>query len=159
MQTPSLWLLLVVTLPTNSATGRMRIWRALKALGCGRLRDGNFLLPHSDAHAAQLASLADETVREGGTAWVLTVVSQSDPEAAAYRMLFDRAAEHEQFWVQLAEARQLLATATHQEIGRSLRKMRRDYDALRAIDYFPSNASARSEAAFSDFASAAERAL
>ena len=27
------WLLLVLSLPTNSATGRMRIWRNLKALG------------------------------------------------------------------------------------------------------------------------------
>ena len=38
------WLLLVVSLPTASATGRMRIWRALKALGCGALRDGAYLL-------------------------------------------------------------------------------------------------------------------
>jgi hypothetical protein len=35
MDSPSLsWLLLIVSLPTSSATARMRIWRALKALGC-----------------------------------------------------------------------------------------------------------------------------
>lgn len=159
MDIPSLWLLLVVSLPTHSATGRMRIWRALKALGCGALRDGNFLLPHSEAHVEQLAALADETVREGGSAWLLTVVSQSDSEHAAYLALFDRAAEHDAFRLALAEARQLLSLATHQEIGRSLRKMRRDYDALRAIDYFPSDASARSDAAWSDFASVAQLLL
>jgi hypothetical protein len=38
------WLLLVVSLPTQSATARMRIWRALKALGCSALRDGAYLL-------------------------------------------------------------------------------------------------------------------
>ena len=39
------WLLLVVSLPTSSATARMRIWRALKAQGCVALRDGAYLLP------------------------------------------------------------------------------------------------------------------
>ena len=39
------WLLLVVSLPTEGATARMRIWRALKALGCMALRDGAYLLP------------------------------------------------------------------------------------------------------------------
>ena len=159
MHISSLWLLLVVSLPTHSATGRMRVWRALKALGCGSLRDGNFLLPHSQAHVEQLAALADETVREGGTAWLLTVVAQSDNETAAYHALFDRTAEHDQFRLALSEARQMLSSATHQEIGRTLRKMRRDYDALRAIDYFPSDASVRSDVAWSDFASVAELLL
>jgi hypothetical protein len=39
------WLLLVISLPVSSATPRMRIWRALKALGCVALRDGAYLLP------------------------------------------------------------------------------------------------------------------
>ena len=38
------WLLLIVRLPTTSATARMRIWRriwrSLKALACPALRDG-----------------------------------------------------------------------------------------------------------------------
>ena len=34
------WLLLVVSLPTPSATARMRIWRSIKSLGCMALRDG-----------------------------------------------------------------------------------------------------------------------
>jgi hypothetical protein len=39
--TPTNWLLLVLTLPTANASGRMRYWRAFKALGCGSLRDGD----------------------------------------------------------------------------------------------------------------------
>ena len=41
----SAWLLLVVSLPTQSATARMRIWRALKARGCMALRDGALEVP------------------------------------------------------------------------------------------------------------------
>ncbi|MEX3786719.1 hypothetical protein [Paraburkholderia sp. BR14374] len=40
MSTLSTWLLLVLTLPTENATARMRYWRALKARGCAVLRDG-----------------------------------------------------------------------------------------------------------------------
>jgi hypothetical protein len=39
------WLLLIVSLPTSSATARMRIWRTLEGLGCAALRDGAYLLP------------------------------------------------------------------------------------------------------------------
>lgn len=34
------WLLLIVSLPTAGATTRMRVWRAVKTLGCAALRDG-----------------------------------------------------------------------------------------------------------------------
>ena len=50
------WLLLVVSLPTPSATARMRIWRALKALGCVALRDGAYLLPAARTASRRCAS-------------------------------------------------------------------------------------------------------
>ena len=53
----------------TSATARMRIWRALKALGCAALRDGADMLPFAEAQKDQLRKVADETVREGGKAW------------------------------------------------------------------------------------------
>jgi len=53
-QTSANWLLLVISLPTSSATGRMRIWRALKALGCAALRDGAYLLPAAPGRAEAL---------------------------------------------------------------------------------------------------------
>ncbi|WP_084330627.1 hypothetical protein [Castellaniella defragrans] len=33
------WLTLIVSLPSASATACMRIWRAIKTLGCAALRD------------------------------------------------------------------------------------------------------------------------
>ena len=41
------WLALVLTLPTSPSAVRVRIWRALKASGCGALRDGVYLMPAS----------------------------------------------------------------------------------------------------------------
>lgn len=153
------WLLLVLSLPTTNATARMRIWRALKALGCGSLRDGAYLLPQCSAHRQQLRDLADETVREGGSAWLLTAHAQSDEENAAYQALFDRGNDHAELAKALSDARKTLTGLAPQEINRVLRKLRRDYEALRAIDYFPNDAGARTEAAWIDFVNLAETLL
>ena len=55
---PAFWLTLIVSLPSASGTTRMRIWRAVKALGCAALRDGAYLLPAQAEQAAQLQTLA-----------------------------------------------------------------------------------------------------
>ncbi len=153
------WLLLVVSLPTNSATGRMRIWRALKALGCAALRDGAYLLPYSETQKQQLSDLAGETVRESGNAWLLTVQAQSEAENNTYRALFDRTEEYSELLKTLSASRKALAGLAHQEINRVLRKSRRDYEAVRLIDYFPNAASAQAEAAWMDFVNVAETLL
>src|SRR4029079_11131037 len=79
------WLLLVISLPTSSATGRMRIWRALKALGCVALRDGAYLLPAGPGRGEALRELAHECEREGGSAWLMTVTPDSTDDDTAYR--------------------------------------------------------------------------
>src|SRR5512140_2911633 len=88
------WLLLIVSLPTSSATARMRIWRALKALGCMPLRDGAYLLPTQAEREPELQELADECIREGGSAWLMAVAGRSPGDTAAYRELFDRAQDY-----------------------------------------------------------------
>lgn len=153
------WLLLIVSLPTNSATARMRIWRALKAMGCAALRDGVYLLPLDAPHVQQLRDLSEQTVREGGSASLLTVLAQSEAEDLAYRALFDRQADYAEFIAALGAARPALSLATPQEINRLLRKMRKEYASLRAIDYFPGKASVQAESDWMDFVNAAETLL
>ncbi len=153
------WLLLIVSLPTISATARMRIWRALKALGCGALRDGAYLLPNQRAHQQSLQELSDETVREGGSAWLLHVLAQSGSESDSYRALFDRSGDYAELLTAVAQARGTLSGSGTQDINRLLRKLRRDYEAIRAIDYFPNDASAQAEAAWMDFVHVAETML
>ena len=54
-----MWAILIVTLPTRPNAVRLRIWRALKALGCVALRDGAYLLPLESA--SLLEAIAAET--------------------------------------------------------------------------------------------------
>lgn len=160
MKTPSsTWLLLVVSLPTEGASTRTRIWRALKTLGCGALRDGAYLLPDRAGLREQLRELADETTRAGGSAWLLTVNAGADGDTESFRKLFDRVDEFSAFTKSLSAARTTLAGLAPAELNRLLRKCRRDHEALGAIDYFPNDASRQADAAWTDFADLAETLL
>ena len=66
---PDSWLALIVSLPSTRATTRMRLWRAVKALGCAALRDGASRLPAWVEQAARLQALADAVMQDGGQAW------------------------------------------------------------------------------------------
>jgi len=155
----SAWLLLVVSLPTESATARMRIWRALKALGCMALRDGAYLLPAGDERDPSLRELADECTREGGNAWLMAVQPRSAEEDGAYRQLFDRSADYAELRKSWKEANRTLATLAAPELARLQRRLQREYEALRAIDFFPGEASLEAEAAWLDFGKRIERVL
>lgn len=152
----SQWLLLIISLPGNSATARMRIWRALKALGCAAIRDGAYLLPRRPSLQQKLRELADETLREGGSTWLLAVDPDALEEAEAYPALFNRDAEYSGLISALGQARASLSTLTSQEINRSIRKLRREYEVVSAIDYFPNDASRTANAAWTDFLQTAE---
>ncbi len=144
------WLLLVISLPTSSGTARMRIWRALKTLGCVALRDGAYLLPAGTDRADALRDLGDECIREGGTAWLMAVVPSAPDEAAAYRQLFDRSEQHGELRSAWKEANRTLSSSSPTELARLKRRLQRDVDAVRAIDFFPSEASVEAEAAWID---------
>lgn len=148
--TPS-WLLLVVSLPTSSATARMRVWRGLKALGCAALRDGAHLLPDRPDHEQALRALGDECVREGGSAWLMSVQPRAVEDDAAYRQLFDRREEYAALRQAWKEAHRGLAAMGASELARLQRKSQRDFDAARAIDFFPDEASVEAQAAWTDF--------
>lgn len=155
----SVWLLLVVSLPTGGATVRMRIWRAVRNLGCAALRDGAYLLPAHAEQAAQLASLATTANKEGGRAWLLRVQAQNEDESAAFQALFDRAADYDNWLAELAEARQTLATLSAAELNRVLRRHEQSYQALHRIDFFPAETSLRAQAQWRDFSNAVEAIL
>jgi len=152
------WLLLIVSLPTHGATARMRIWRALKALGCAALRDGAFLLPATPEHGAALHDLAEECLREGGSAWVMSTTASAD-DMAAFHGLFDRSADYAELRRLWKETAGTLAELTPAELTRLQKKLRRDYDALRAIDFFPGAAVLEAESAWSDLDARFQRRL
>lgn len=145
------WFLLVVSLPTSSATARMRVWRGLKALGCVALRDGAYLMPASAESEQALQQLGDECRREGGSAWLMDVQTRSAEDAEAYRQLFDRGEEYAELRKSWKEAHRGLSAMGPVELARLQRKLLREFDALRGIDFFPNEASTEAEAAWIDF--------
>lgn len=153
------WLLLVVSLPTSGATARMRIWRGLKALGCAAMRDGAYLLPANEEREQTLQALAEDCLREGGSAWLMAVQPRSADEQTAYRQLFDRHADYAELRQAWKEANAGLAALSPVELTRLQRKQQREFDALRAIDFFPGEAAVEAEAAWADFSKRIESLL
>jgi hypothetical protein len=153
------WLVLVLSLPTQSATARMRIWRALKALGCAALRDGAYLLPATAEHRSALEDLAEECGREGGSAWLLSATATNTEDAKAYPALFDRSADYAALIESWKQAGPTLPNLGPAELARLQRKLRRDYDALRATDFFPGEAGVEAEASWADFGQRVARLL
>ncbi len=153
---PRSWLLLIVSLPTAGATLRMRIWRAVKALGCGALRDGAYLLPAHAEQAAQLRDLADEARNGAGQAWLLQVRAEDSADEDAYRALFDRSGDYADWLAELSEDRKTLPDLAAADLNRLQRRHARTYEAIRRIDFFPGEASLRAHAQWRDFTTALE---
>lgn len=128
------WLLIVLTLPTQNATARMRIWRGLKSLGCAALRDGAWLLPETAATRQGLEALADETRAAGGTAWVLRLDAE-DAQSAAFRGMFDRSSEYADLLADMTHFDPLAENVT--TANKTLKALRRRYETLVEQDYFP----------------------
>ena len=116
-------MLLVVSLPTQSATARMRVWRGLKSLGCMALRDGAYLLPAGGQREQALRELGDGCTREGGVAWLMTVRPRSQDEAVAYHQLFDRQADYAELRKSWKAANPKLAGLSATELTRLQRKL------------------------------------
>lgn len=153
------WLQLVLTLPTENSSARMRYWRALKALGCAVLRDGVYLLPHDSVNDKALSELADAIAESGGTAHILMVEGRDKNQDTFIRGLFDRSDEYKDFRKTLADARKTLSKIDPPEITRLERRLRREYEALRTTDHFPGEATAQAEAAWSDFVAVVQTVL
>ena len=147
----SSWLMLVLTLPTENATARMRIWRGLKAMGCGVLRDGVYLLPEADGHRRAFEETVDAIVESGGSAHLIGTGARDADQEACFRKLFDRADAHAAFAASLVDARKSLSESTVSGIQRLQRRLQREFESLQAIDFFPDEASTRAQAAWNDF--------
>lgn len=155
----STWSLLVLTLPTENATARMRFYRALKAKGCAVLRDGIYLLPYNEAHEDMLRELAGAIAESGGTAHLLRAPSLDASQENEFRALFDRESDYEAFIRSLADARKTISGQSAAELTRLLRRLRKDYEAIRTIDYFPDDAATRAEVAWQDFVALVDTVL
>ena len=137
------WLLIVLSLPTQNATARMRIWRGLKSLGCAALRDGAWLLPETAATRQGLETLVDETRAAGGTAWLLRL-NADDAQSAAFSGMFDRTSAYAELLADMAHFDPLAENVT--TANKFLKVLRRRYETLMEQDYFPGAGKIEAEA-------------
>ena len=143
------WLVLSISLPSRPAsTVRVRLWRALKDLGVGSLRDGVSVLPATDSARAAFENLARDVTTESGTAWLLDLPAQADDVEQALTGLFDRAADY----ADLAQASAQLAGELPKldEVGarRRLRQLDKALAEVERVDFFPGKSREEMRAAY-----------
>jgi hypothetical protein len=137
------WLLLVLSLPTENATTRMRAWRALKASGAAVLRDGVYVLPAGEVQRAVFAAVAADVDAGGGTAHLLDLApSASYP----FTPMFDRTAEYAKLADEITDCLNGIDALSASEAARQLRKLRKAFEALGEIDFFPGESRRQLEA-------------
>jgi len=137
MTIKSLWLTLIISLPTSNATARMRIWRALKSAGCGVLRDGVYLLPDSKAANISLQQQATEVIQAGGTAYVLKLGATDPIQDSLFRSLFERTDDYVAIKRETDALRKVMASQGIPASRRTLLRLSRDFSAISDIDFFP----------------------
>ena len=137
--------ILILTLPAQPNAVRVRIWRALKTLGCGALRDGAYLLPSE--HAALLEPLAAEVREHGGSAMVLSLSPRDEAQRQELLALFDRTDSYAQWNNSVTALQSDLPALGETEARRRGRAVAEALHALHRVDYFPGAAAAQAQSA------------
>jgi hypothetical protein len=134
------WHILVMSLPTRHTTERMRVWRALKAMGCGVLRDGVYLLPAVEGAHALLERQAAAVIGAGGHGHVLALNAGNDAQEDAFRRLFERSADYAELKIAIDSLRRKLKRGPLASLAREGTQLQKTFAALAALDYFPGSA-------------------
>ncbi len=140
------WLVYVASLPTDDPAARMRVLRTLESLGCAVLREGVYLLPDHPATRNGLTRLSDYVARISGSSHLLSVTASDPAQAGAFRALFDRSGKYRELVKAIEGLRSGFGISEPSAIARVLNKQRRDFDAISALDFFPSKARERAAA-------------
>lgn len=125
--------LLISSLPTQNSTARMRVWRSLKATGAATIRDGVYLLPIT--HSEKFEAIAQDVISEQGSAYIFQAEAPLNLEIVS---LFNRNEEYEAIRKQLVDLNQNQNESEKKELLKQVRKLRKSFDALVEIDYYPS---------------------
>ncbi len=145
------WLLLIHQLPAKPAYVRVKIWRRLQALGAVTVKNAVYALPANTETREDLTWLAKEIVESEGEAIVCEATFIEGLSDGDLRALFDGARDEDYSRI-AGEARELGARlptdATDDmlaEIAGQTTKLRKQLDAVVAIDFFGAEARATAE--------------
>jgi hypothetical protein len=144
---PSRWLATIAQLPTEDPAARMQVLRTLESLGAAVIREGVYLLPDTPANRQSLEALADYIAKVHGVASVLQVNAASPEQQAAFKRLFDRSARYDDLIKTVQSLRVGYGQSDPSAISRVVHKQRREFEAIAALDFFPSAARSRAEEA------------
>jgi hypothetical protein len=144
-----MFLALLTSLPTGNSTLRMRVWRALKASGCGVLRDGVYLLPVDAPAAAALADAEAEIKAAGGFAMTVQMDFKVPDQVEHVRKLFDRGEEYAGLLAKAGAARAALRRLGKRRADTLIQRLRRSLAELAAIDFYPGQAQRQAKDAMS----------
>jgi len=141
----SRWLLLIHQLPAKPAYARVKVWRRLQALGAVTVKGSVYALPANGEAQEDFAWLAKEIVESGGEALICEAALVEGFTDHEMQALFDNARD-EDYAAIAAEAREIAQRSTDQatdrelaEIATQVARLRKQLDAVVAIDFFGAN--------------------
>jgi hypothetical protein len=138
----TIWLMLIVALPTHPSSLRVRAWRKLRALGAVALKNSVWVLPFSPERLERLQWLTQEIQKDRGEATLVRVDRIENLSEAAVVRLFHQAREAD--YRALAtryrtSLRGLGRRARGVAAGRAvdeLTRLGRELDRVRELDFF-----------------------
>ncbi|MGW7232994.1 chromate resistance protein ChrB domain-containing protein [Pseudomonas fulva] len=149
------WALLILGLPTANTTERMRAWRTLKSSGAAVLRDGVYLLPYESDSISAFEEVERDVLGINGTAFLVKFTD----EEQRFNSFFDRTDDYTKLLSDIAESRAEVTPDNALQVARQVRKLRKAYGQLTAIDFFPGPSKAQADAALRDLETSISRAL
>jgi hypothetical protein len=145
------WLIFIVSLPTHNSAGRMRVWRAIKALGCGVLRDGVYLLPYRPEFRQTLQLQAEDVIAGGGSAHILALDSENPEQQALFEHFFDRSADYTKLLENIRQIPSLnLQAEDSAKLQKQVHRLRKEFEAIVLQDFFPGAAQEQAAVALED---------
>jgi hypothetical protein len=129
------WLLLVFSLPTKSASQRVKVWRKIQRYGMLALRSSGYVLPNNPVNQERMEWLATTIRADKGQASVVQAQGFDDLPAERLKVLFVDARTRD-YQKLLHEAKKLLAIPASRRPDGRLNRIRRRFVELQEIDFF-----------------------
>jgi len=129
------WLLLVFSLPTKSASQRVKVWRKIQRYGMLALRSSGYVLPNNPVNQERMEWLATTIRADKGQASVVQAQGFDDLPAERLKVLFVDARTRD-YQKLLHEAKRLLAVPASRRPNGRLNRIRRRFVELQEIDFF-----------------------
>ena len=147
---PGAWLLTITHLPVEDPAARMRVMRTLESLGAAVMREGVYLLPDTAGNRQSLEALTEHIVKIHGSAHVMQVHALTAAQHDAFAHLFDRSTRYENLIKTVESLRVGFGHSDPSAISRVVHKQRHEFDAIAALDFFPSAARERAQKVLAD---------